>query len=129
LTEAELNGLEKQVLDAAFAVHKSLGPGLLEAAYAACFAYELTQRGITFEREVPVPLVYDGRKLADVGYRMDFLVQRNLIVELKAVDGIAPVHEAQLVSYLRLSGHRLGLLINFNVALLRDGLRRRVNHL
>ena len=127
MTEAELNALSKQVLNAAFDVHKVLGPGLLEAAYSSCFAYELSRPNLHFEREVPVPLVYAGKKLADVGYRMDYLVERHLIVELKAVDAIAPVHEAQLVSYLRLSGHRLGLLINFNVALLRDGIRRRVN--
>ncbi len=129
MTEAELNALSKQVLNAAFNVHKALGPGLLEAAYSSCFAYELLQQNLSFEREVPVPLIYAGTKFADVGYRMDYLIERSLVIELKAIDAIAPVHEAQLVSYLRLSGHRLGLLINFNVALLRDGIRRRVNQL
>ena len=129
MKEGELNALAKQVLDAAFTVHTALGPGLLEAAYAACLAYELHRRQSPFEREFAVPLVYRGQKLADVGYRMDFLVNRELVVELKAVDALAPVHEAQLVSYLKLSDRRLGLLINFNVALLRDGLRRRVNRL
>ncbi len=129
MDEASLNALSKQVLDAAFTVHTTLGPGLLESAYAACLLFELRRAGLRVETEVPVPIVYCEQKLAEVGYRMDFLVEGELIVELKAVEAIAPLHEAQLVSYLKLSNKRLGLLINFNVPYLRDGIRRRVNML
>lgn len=122
-----LNGLAKAALDAAFAVHSELGPGLLESTYKACLAYELSKRGLRAMVEVPVPVVYDGKKLADVGYRVDLLVEGELIVEVKAVEAVAPVHVAQLVSYLRLSNKRLGLLLNFNVVSLRDGIYRRVN--
>ena len=129
MTEAELNALSRRVLDAAFAVHSELGPGLLESAYVACLVFELHKAGLTFETEVPVPIVYSGRKLAEIGYRLDILVAGELVVEVKAVEAIHPLHEAQLVSYLKLSGRRLGLLINFNVPSLRNGIRRRVNRL
>ncbi len=122
-----LNELAKTVLDTAFAVHTALGPGLLESTYKACLAYELSKRGIQISLEVPVPLVYDGQRLSDVGYRLDLLVENELVIEVKAVEAIAPVHRAQLVSYLKLSGRRLGLLLNFNVVHLRDGIVRRVN--
>jgi GxxExxY protein len=127
MDEAALNTLSRQVLDAAFAVHTALGPGLLEAAYEACLLAELRARGLYVEVEVPVPVVYRGEKLADVGYRIDLLVERELVIEIKALETIAPVHKAQLLSYLRLSGRRLGLLINFNVESLRDGIVRKIN--
>jgi GxxExxY protein len=129
MREAELNPLASKVLDCAFAVHRQLGPGLLESSYKACLAYELAKAGLRVEVELPVPLIYDGQKLADVGYRLDVLVEGTLIVEVKALEAIAPVHRAQLLSYLRLSDRRLGLLLNFNVAYLRDGIARVVNRL
>ena len=106
MTEAELNALATDVLDAAFKVHTALGPGLLESAYEACLCSELQLAGVHFLQQVPMPLVYRGNKLSDVGYRLDLLVRSELIVEIKAVDGIAPVHHAQLLSYLRLSGRK-----------------------
>jgi GxxExxY protein len=127
MDENGLNRLAKAILDSAFAVHTELGPGLLESTYKACLAYELSKRGIRMALEVPVPLVYDGQKLSDVGYRIDILAEGELVIEVKSVEAIAPVHRAQLVSYLKLSGKRLGLLLNFNVVHLRDGIVRRVN--
>lgn len=129
MTEQTLNELSKQVLDAAFAVHNELGPGLLESSYQACLMYELQKRGFSVEAQVPVPLIYNGQQLVDVGYRIDILVENELVIEIKSVEAIAPVHRAQLVSYLKLSGRRLGLLLNFNVEQLRDGIVRRVNRL
>ncbi len=129
MTPEELNALGTQMLDAAFRVHTSLGPGLLESAYVACLVYELRSRGFDVKIEVPVPVIYEGVKLADVGYRIDLLVENELIVEVKALEGIAPVHLAQLVSYLKLAQRRLGYLLNFNVEHLRDGVYRRVNRL
>ena len=123
----ELNILAKRVLDAAFVVHTALGPGLLESAYAACLMYELHKAGLDVITEVPVPIVYDGVKLTDVGYRIDMLVANELVIEVKSLEAIAPVHLSQLVSYLKLSDRRLGLLLNFNVERLRDGIYRRVN--
>ncbi len=117
------------MLDAAFRVHTNLGPGLLESAYVACLVYELRSRGFEAKIEVPVPVVYEGVKLADVGYRIDVLIENELVVEVKALEGIAPVHLAQLVSYLKLADRRLGYLLNFNVEHLRDGIYRRVNRL
>jgi GxxExxY protein len=129
LVEAELNELARTALDCAFRVHTALGPGLLESSYRACLAYELAKAGCEVQTEVPLPLVYDGTKLGDVGYRLDILVAGELIIEVKALEAIAPVHRAQLLSYLRLSGRRLGLLLNFNTVLLRDGITRVVNKL
>jgi GxxExxY protein len=129
MTGESLNDLSHQVMSAAYTVHSQLGPGLLESAYKACLVYELKKRGIDTCIEVPVPLVYDQNKLGDVGYRIDILVAGELVVEVKALETIAPVHCAQLVSYLKLSGRRLGLLINFNTASLKDGIYRRVNGL
>jgi len=129
VTEAELNELSKRVLDAAFAVHTALGPGLLEASYFSCLVYELRKRGIPVETEVSLPVVYDGQKLLDVGYRIDILVAKELILEIKATEGIAVVHRAQLLGYLRHSGRRLGLLLNFNVVSMKDGIVRIVNRL
>ena len=104
-------------------VHTTLGPGLLESAYQACLAHELRKAGCRVDSEVGLPVVYDGIKL-DLGYRIDLLVDGLVIVEVKAVDALAPIHEAQILSYLKLSGRSLGLLINFNVAHLKDGIRR-----
>lgn len=129
MTEAELNALAKRVLDAAFLVHTRLGPGLLESAYEACLCFELTRCDLAFQQQVALPLIYQGEKLSDVGYRLDILVAGELIVEVKALEQLAPVHHAQLLSYLRLSGRRLGLLINFNVTSLREGISRKVNRL
>jgi len=102
---------------------------LLESSYKACLAFELAQAGLKVQVEVPVPLVYAGQKLADVGYRLDILIANELVLEIKAVEGIAPVHRAQLLSYLKLSERRLGYVLNFNVVSLRDGIARVVNKL
>lgn len=113
------------LVDSAYAVHRALGPGLLESAYEACLAHELDRRGLKVSRQVGLPLHYGGVRL-EIGYRIDLLVEEILIVEVKSVDAIAPVHEAQLLTYLRLSERRLGFLINFNVALLKQGLKRMI---
>lgn len=119
----KLNELTGQIIGAAIEVHRCLGPGLLESAYEACLAFELEALGLAVERQKALPLVYKGLHL-DHGYRLDLLVEQQVIVELKVVDQIAPVHEAQVLSYLRFSGCKVGLLLNFNVKLLRDGIRR-----
>jgi len=118
-----LSELTRQIIGAAIEVHRHLGPGLLESAYETCLAYELQERGLAFERQRALPLVYKEVRL-DQGYRVDLLVERQVVVELKVVDQITPVHEAQVLSYLRFSGCRVGLLLNFNVKLLKDGIRR-----
>jgi GxxExxY protein len=107
-------------------VHSELGPGLLESTYTACLQHELKKAGFRAESQVGLPVYYDGVKL-ELGYRIDLLVENVVIVELKSVDGISPVHQAQIISYLKLSGRFLGLLINFNVVHLKDGIRRFVN--
>ncbi len=122
----KINDVSGQVIDAAMKVHTELGPGLLESAYEACLAHELSKRGLKVLKQVGLPVVYDGEHL-DVGYRIDLLVEDLVIVEIKAVDGLAPIHQAQLITYLKLSGKRLGLLINFNVPRLKDGIRRIAN--
>jgi GxxExxY protein len=109
-------------------VHTALGPGLLESAYEGCLVHELRKRGHTVGVQVALPVVYDGVRI-DVGYRLDLLVDDAVVVELKSVDKIAPIHEAQLLTYLNLSGRKVGLLINFNVLHLKDGLKRMVNGL
>jgi GxxExxY protein len=114
------------VITAAMRVHSELGPGLLESTYTACLQHELRKAGFKSDAQVGLPVVYDGVKL-DLGYRIDLLVEDLVIVELKSVDAIAPVHQAQIISYLKLSGRSLGLLINFNVAHLKDGIKRFVN--
>lgn len=119
----ELNRLTQKVIGAAIEVHKHLGPGLLESAYEACLCHELACMDIPFERQKPVAVHYKGKKL-DCGYRMDLLVDSRLVVEAKSVQSIIPVHEAQLLTYLRLANVRLGLLINFNQRLLHHGIRR-----
>ena len=122
----ELNALSNRIIGAALRVHTELGPGLLESAYEVCLAFELADEGCTIERQVSVPIVYRRRKLV-CGYRIDLLVERKVIVEVKAVDRLTPVHMAQLLSQLRLKDLKLGLLINFHVKSLRDGVRRVVN--
>jgi GxxExxY protein len=117
------NSLTEKIIGAAMEVHRALGPGLLESAYEACLVYELAQRGLRVEQQKPMPLVYKGVQL-DCGYRLDLLVEDTVIIEIKAVEELHPIHEAQLVSYLKLSGCPVGLLINFNVRLLKDGIRR-----
>ena len=114
------------VITAAMRVHSRLGPGLLESTYTACLQHELKKAGLKSDAQVGLPVVYDGVQL-DLGYRIDLLVEDIVIVELKSVDAIAPVHQAQIISYLKLSGRSLGLLINFNVAHLKDGIKRFVN--
>lgn len=117
------NQISGVIVDAAMRVHSALGAGLLESAYAACLKHELIKRGLKVWCEVPLPVVYDGIKL-DVGYRLDMLVEEIVIVELKAVEALAPIHHAQLLSYLKLSGKPIGLLINFHVLHLKDGIKR-----
>jgi GxxExxY protein len=124
----QLNSLSAIVVDAAMQVHMVLGPGLLENAYKACLVQELRSRGLHVETEVPLPIYYKGVRV-DAAFRIDLLVEHELIVELKSIANMLAVHEAQLLSHLRFSGKRLGLLINFNVARLQDGIKRRVNHL
>jgi GxxExxY protein len=122
-----LNGLSHAIIGCALAVHREVGPGLLESAYQSCLAFEFLQRQLSIERQKPLPLIYKGERL-DLGFRIDFLVEDQIIVEVKACERLERVHSAQLRSYLRLSGRTLGLLINFNVRLLVDeGVRRVVN--
>ncbi len=122
------NDIARQVYQCALTVHRRLGAGLLESAYEECLAYELGKSGLYVERQKGLPLIYDEIQL-DVGYRLDLLVENKVIVELKAVERLADIHVAQLITYLKLSGCKLGLLINFNVTLLKDGVRRLVNNL
>jgi GxxExxY protein len=117
--------LSREIISAAIEVHRALGPGLLESAYQACLSRELELHRLLFRQQVELPVVYKDVKL-DCGYRIDFIVEERVVVELKAVEGLLPVHQAQLLTYLRLSGMRIGLLINFNVPVLKDGIRRRV---
>lgn len=116
----ELNRITEAIIGAAIEVHKHLGPGLLESAYRECLRYELLQRGYMALQEVPLPLIYKGLKL-DCGYRLDLLVNDAIIVEVRSVNDLAPIHEAHLLSYLRISGGKIGLLLNFNVRILKHG--------
>jgi GxxExxY protein len=122
----EDNQVSGRIVDAAIKVHSALGPGLLESAYEACLLHELRKRGLDADAQVALPLAYDGVAL-DVGYRVDLLVEHAVIVELKAVEKVLPIHEAQLLCYLRLSRKRVGLIINFNTLHLKDGIKRMVN--
>jgi GxxExxY protein len=122
----EINEITGQIIDAAIKVHNALGPGLLESAYEACLMYELNKRGLIVRNQVPLPVKYDDI-IIEVGYRIDLLVAESIIVELKSVDNVAPIHKAQLLSYLKLSGKKIGLLINFNVELLKHGITRLAN--
>ncbi len=123
---AELNQISQHILDAAFRVHSTLGPGLLESTYEHCLLYELGKAGILASRQVELPVVYDGVKI-DAGYRLDMLVEDRVIVEIKAVERLLPIHEAQLLTYLKLANKQLGLLINFNVHSLKNGIKRMVH--
>jgi GxxExxY protein len=125
--KAAINSITESIISAAIAVHRELGPGLLESAYESCLVYELLQQGLTVERQKALPVTYRGVKI-DCGYRIDLLVEDAVIVELKAVESIDPIHEAQLLSYLKLSGYQIGLLINFNVRMLKQGIKRLVNN-
>ena len=122
------NETAKHIVDAALSVHKALGPGLLESVYETALSRELAKRGLQVERQVPVTFVYDGQRY-DEGFRVDLLVSDCVIVELKSVEQVHPIHKKQLLTYLRLSRKRLGLLINFNTALLKEGITRIVNGL
>lgn len=115
-----------RIIGCAMRVHSRLGPGLLESAYEACLAHELRQQGVEVIRQLALPVVYDGLKV-DAGYRIDLLVENIVVVEVKAVEAVHPVHRAQILSYLRLSGRRVGLLLNFNVTKFRDGIERFIN--
>ena len=119
----QLEGLSRLVVDAGLKVHKAFGPGLLESAYEHCLAYELQKRGASVRRQVALPIVYDGVAL-DAGYRLDLVVNDQIIVEVKAVEALSRLHEAQILTYLRLSKLKLGFLMNFNVDLFKNGLRR-----
>lgn len=125
-TRERLNEISGKIIECSINVHKELGPGMLEGAYEVCLMHELLRAGLKTKSQVTLPIFYQGIRL-DAGYRIDLLVEDSVIVELKAIERLLPVHEAQLLSYLRMSDLRLGLLINFNVRLLRDGVRRVVN--
>lgn len=123
-----MDQLTEKIIGAAIKVHKAIGPGLLESAYEECLAYELKQRHLSFDRQLHLPIRYKEVQL-DCGYRLDFLVERSVVVELKAMEALQPIHEAQLLSYLKLGGWTLGLLLNFHVPVMKDGVRRIVlNH-
>ena len=126
-SKIRLNSVTEKIIGAAISVHRVLGPGLLESAYEECLCFELSQLCLVFERQVPLPVQYKDVKL-DCGYRMDIVVERSVIIEVKAVERMIPVHEAQLLSYLKLSGMRVGLLVNFHVPVLKSGLKRIVNN-
>ena len=124
----DINQLSSKIIGSAIEVHKAPGPGLLESSYQKCLCHELGLRGIAFENEKPLPLVYKGEKL-DCAYQMDLVVENSIIVELKSCEKLKPIHEAQLLTYLKLSVLTLGLLLNFNVPFMRDGIKRIVNKL
>ncbi len=126
ILKTPLRKITETIIGAAIDVHRELGPGLLESAYQACLAYELMQRNVMFARQVPLPVRYRDVRL-DCGYRLDFLVEERVIVEIKAVDVLAPIHRAQVITYLKLLKCPVGLLMNFNVTALRQGLRRLEN--
>jgi GxxExxY protein len=126
LKPARVNQVSGGVVSSAMHVHAVLGPGLLESAYQACLAHELRKRGFIVATQVGLPLIFDGERI-DLGYRIDLIVERAVIVEVKSVEAIHPVHQAQLLSYMQLSGIGVGLLINFNVRTLRDGIKRMVD--
>ena len=127
-TREELDHLTGAILDASISVHREMGPGLLESVYHTCLEEELYQRNIAVQSMVPIPLIYKG-KILDKDYVIDLLIEEEIIIELKSVEGILPVHKAQLISYLKLANKKLGLLINFNTPLLKNGFHRFVNKL
>jgi GxxExxY protein len=122
-TEAQRDSLSEAVISAAIEVHRILGPGLLESAYEQCLCYEFDQRGISYQRQVLLPIAYKGQQL-DCGYRMDVVVENKIVLELKTVDAFSEIHSAQLLTYMKLSGLSTGLLLNFKVPALRHGIRR-----
>jgi GxxExxY protein len=127
MTEKQrLNNITENIIGAAIQVHRVLGPGLLESAYEACLVFELAKRGLRLEQQKPIPLIYEQVKL-ECGYRIDVLVEGSVVVEIKSVEALAPIHDAQVLSYLKLSGSKVALLINFNVRVLKDGIRRFIN--
>jgi len=119
----DLNTITERIIEAAIEVHKVLGPGLMESAYEECLCRELALRGIGVERQLPLPVEYKGARL-DCAYRVDLLVEQSVVVEIKSLSSIEPIHEAQLLTYLKLGGWKLGLIVNFNVPVLKDGIRR-----
>ena len=121
----DMKELTEKIIGAAIEVHKTIGPGLLESAYEECLAHEMELRNLNFERQVPMPVAYKGVRL-DCGYRLDFLVEKAVVLELKAIDALQSIHEAQLLTYLKLGGWTVGLLINFNVPVLKNGIKRMV---
>jgi GxxExxY protein len=121
----DINQLSNAIIGAAIEVHKALGPGLLESIYEECLCQELEIRCLRYDRQKPLPVIYKGRKL-DCGYRLDVVVENSIILELKACEKIEPIYEAQLLTYLKLSGLHLGLILNFNVTMMRDGIKRMV---
>jgi len=122
----KLDQITRQIIGAAIEVHKAIGPGLLESAYQACLAFEVRQRGLKVEEQVPLPVLYKEVKL-DCGYRLDLLIEDSVIVEIKAAEQLSPIHDAQLLSYLRMAHKHVGLLINFHNRVLKNGLKRIVN--
>jgi len=124
----DINELSSKIIGAAIEVHKALGPGLLESSYEECLCHELELRGLAFESQKPLPVVYKEKKL-DCGYRLDMVVENAIILELKSCGKVEPIHKAQLLTYLKLSGLTLGLLLNFNVSVMRDGIVRIVHEL
>lgn len=124
----DIEEIARIIVDAIIKVHKALGPGLLESAYQKCLAYELRKRGLRVQTELVLPIIYDGQQI-DVGYRIDTLVEDCIIIENKAVSQLLPIHEAQLLTYLKLRGLRLGFLLNWNVRLMKNGIKRMVNQL
>ncbi|MBU1782366.1 GxxExxY protein [bacterium] len=124
----EINQITEKIIGAAIEIHRTLGPGLLESAYEECLCYELSRARMRFRRQVDLPVIYKEVKL-DCGYRIDLLVEEEVIIELKTVEKLLPIHEAQLLTYLKMMNKRLGLLLNFNVSVLRDGIKRMVNNL
>ena len=122
------NEIAKQVVDAAYKIHTSLGPGLLESAYEKVLSYELKKRGLKIEQQYPIPVVYDDITI-EVGYRADLIIEDKVIIELKSIENVAPVHKKQLLTYLKLADKRLGLLINFGQLLIKNGITRIVNNL
>ena len=126
MSKPELDRITREIIGAGIAVHRALGPGLLESAYEACLAFELGSRGLTVETQKPLPVHYRDVRL-NCGYRLDLLVESTVIVEVKAIEELFPIHQAQLLSYLRLTGCRVGLLINFHVQILKNGIKRVVN--
>jgi GxxExxY protein len=128
VAKKDINNLTSDIIGSAIEVHKAIGPGLLESAYEECLCYELSLRGVYYERQKPLPVVYKGKEL-DCGYRLDLVVESAVILELKSCEKIEPIHKAQLLTYLKLSGLKIGLLFNFNVEIMKRGIVRVVNEL